>query len=69
MIVLVLALAVTGAFATSAILFAAGASLGMIALGYVVGGWGAVLVGGILIAVWRLFGNTPNLHGLIPTKD
>lgn len=69
MMVLVLALAVTGAFATSAALFSAGASLGVIALGYVAGGWGAILVGGILIALWRLFDDTPNLHGLIPVED
>lgn len=69
MMVLVLALAVTGAFVTSAILFSMGASFGMIALGYVAGGWGAILVGGILIALWRLFSDTPNLHGLIPVED
>lgn len=68
MMVLVLALAVAGAFTTSAVMFALGASLGTIILGYVAGGWGAVLCGGGLLALWRLFGNTPSMR-MVTVED
>jgi len=69
MVVLVLALGVMGAFATSAVLFITGASFGVIALGYVAGGWTAILLGGGLFALWRLFDGRPQLHSLVPAED
>lgn len=68
MMILVLVLAVAGAFTTSAVLFALGASLGAIILGYIVGGWVAVLFGGGLLALWRLLTNTASLK-LVPIKN
>ncbi len=68
MMILVLVLAVAGAFTTSAVLFALGASLGAIVLGYIAGGWVAVLFGGGLLALWRLLANTATLK-LVPIKN
>lgn len=65
MMVLVLALAVAGAFTTSAVLFALGASLGVIALGYIAGGWVAVLCGGGFLALWRLLGTSENVQVVV----
>ncbi|RJK95255.1 hypothetical protein D3P06_18300 [Paracoccus aestuarii] len=67
MMILVLILAVAGAFTTSVVLFALGASLGAIILGYIAGGWVAVVFGGGLLALWRLFTNTASLK-LVPLK-
>lgn len=67
MIILVLVFVVAGAFTTLAVLFALGASLGAIILGYIAGGWIAVLFGGGLLALWRLFTSTAILK-LVPLK-
>lgn len=69
MIALVLLLAVSGSFLASGILLAQGASWGMIGLGYVAGGWAGLVVGALLLAMWRILQNSPTLSNLIPAED
>ena len=53
MIAVMLIIIVAGSLSTALFLAAAGASWTMIALGYVVGGWGGLLVGGAAIFLLR----------------
>lgn len=50
MIVFALFSILSGAFTTMTVLLLSGASWGQIALGYVVGGWGGLLLGAALLA-------------------
>ena len=53
MIVVILLLILTGAISTSVILGLKGFSWGMIALGYVLGGWAGLAVGLPVLFLWR----------------
>lgn len=48
MIVVVLLVILAGSFSTAIYFVSTGASWGMVALGYVAGGWGGLLLGGAL---------------------
>lgn len=69
MIALVLLLTVAGSFLSSGILLAQGASWGMITLGYVAGGWAGLVIGALLLALWRIVRNSTALEGLSPAED
>lgn len=69
MIALVLFLAVAGSFLSSGILLAQGASWGVTALGYVAGGWVGLVIGALLLGLWRLSRNSLPLLGLSLAED
>ncbi|MBU2958959.1 hypothetical protein Q4511_13540 [Paracoccus sp. 1_MG-2023] len=68
MVAILLMLIVSGSFLTSAILFAQGASWGMIALGYVGGGWAAFIAGMIILSLWRFIGPGFSMQPVLATE-
>lgn len=69
MIAVLLLLIVTGSFLTSGVLFAQGASWGMIALGYVGGGWAALVIGILLALIWRGTTGGITMQPALATQD
>ena len=58
MIIFVIIAILIGSFSTSILLALRGASWGLIALGYVLGGWGGLILGGGLLMLTCRFSRT-----------